>query len=77
MKKKVIMSHIHSRIAKLAQGAIERGDIISCDRISDDSYIITRSSDIATTYTAVGAGSLLYLLNSLAQAQNPAESQAQ
>jgi hypothetical protein len=77
MKKKVVMTHIHSRIGKLAKGAIERGDITSCDRISDGSYLIKRSvSDkndgrpITTKYTTVAAASLLHLLNSFAQA-NP------
>lgn len=69
MKKKKVIAHIHGRINKLAIGAIERGDIISCDRQSDDSYIITRSTELVPTiYTTVGAGTLLYLLNSLAQA---------
>jgi hypothetical protein len=68
--KKKITSHIHSRIANLAVGAIERGDITSCDRQLDDTYIITRSGELVpTTYTAVGAGTLLYLLNSLAASQ--------
>ena len=45
-----------------------RGDVIQCDRYPDDTYIITSASDmIPITYTAVGAGTLLYLLNSLAQ----------
>ena len=65
--KKKITQHIHGRIEKLAAGAIERGDIESCDRISKDIYLIKRSSEVPTTYTAVGAGSLLYLLNFLAQ----------
>lgn len=66
--KKKITGHLHGRIKKLADGAIERGDIESCDRVSDDIYLIKRATDlIPTTYTAVGAGSLLYLLNSLAQ----------
>ncbi|WP_333315021.1 hypothetical protein [Microcoleus sp. D3_18a_C4] len=70
MKKKKVIAHIHSRIKKLADAAIDRGDIESCERTSDDIYLIKRSTDlIPTTYTAVGAGSLLYLLNSLAQNQ--------
>lgn len=64
-----IRTHLYARIQKLAAAAIERGDIETCERISDDIYLIKRASDLApTTYTAVGAGSLLYLLNSLAQA---------
>ena len=84
MKKKVVMTHIHTRIAKLTKGAMryapasyERGDILSCDRISDSSYLIKRSvpdtndgKPQTTKYTTVAAASLLYLLNSYAQA-NP------
>ena len=46
----------------------ERGEITQCDRQHDGGYIVTLSrNNIPTIYTAVGAGSLLYLLNSLAQ----------
>ncbi|WP_333436944.1 hypothetical protein [Microcoleus sp. D2_18a_D3] len=79
MKKKVIMSHIHSRIAKLAQGAIERGDITSCDRISDGSYLIKRIDQTdrpqTTKYTTVAAASLLHLLNSYALANPTSETE--
>jgi hypothetical protein len=72
--KKVITSHIHTRIKKLAQGAIGQGDILSCDRISDTSYLIKRWVDNSRPktmkYTAVAAASLLYLLNSLANASD-------
>ena len=65
--KKKITAHIHARINKMADAAIARGDIISCARQSDNSYIIDRPGYPLTTFTAVGAGTLLYLLNSLAQ----------
>ncbi len=66
-KKKILA--LHNRIAKLAKNAIDRGDILSCERI-DDGYLIARSTElIPIKYTSVGAGSLLYLLNSLAEAQ--------
>ena len=67
--KKKVTGHLHGRIKKLADAAIERGDIIHCDRYPNDTYIITANDDdkIPITYTAVGAGTLLYLLNSLAQ----------
>jgi hypothetical protein len=64
MKKKQVISHIHSRINNLTKLAIARGEIISCDRQADDSYIIDRPGHPPTTFTAVGAGTLLYLLNS-------------
>ena len=66
---KKVTGHLHGRIKKLADAAIARGDIIHCDRYPDDTYIITANDDdmIPITYTAVGAGTLLYLLNSLAQ----------
>lgn len=70
--KKVVMTHIHPRIAKLAKGAIDRGEIVSCDRISDRSYLIKRSVNNGRPktikYTAVGAASLLYLLSAAANA---------
>ncbi|MEG4424987.1 MULTISPECIES: hypothetical protein [unclassified Microcoleus] len=84
MKKKVIMTHIHARITKLAKGAIERGDILSCDRISDGSYLIKRSvpdtndgKPQTTKYTTVAAASLLYLLNSYALANPTSETVAE
>ena len=65
---KKVTGHLHGRIKKLADAAMERGEIIQCDRQPDDSYIITNASDkIPTIYTAVGAGTLLYLLNALAR----------
>ncbi|MEG5175578.1 hypothetical protein [Microcoleus sp. B3-D7] len=71
--KKKVTSHIHNRIAKLAQSAIDRQQIISCDRIGD-SYLIQQTVNGAPTttqFTAVAAGSLLYLLNSLAANSQP------
>lgn len=74
MKKKVVMRHLHARIAKLAKSAIKRGDITSCDRISEGSYLIKRIDKTerpqTTKYTTVAAASLLHLLNSYALA-NP------
>jgi len=77
MKQQKIMAYLHSRIKLLADAAMplgprpcyERGEITQCDRQHDGGYIVTLSSsdNIPTLYTAVGAGSLLYLLNSLAQ----------
>ena len=66
---KKVTGHLHGRIKKLADAAIARGDIINCDRYPGDTYIITLNDDerIPITYTAVGAGTLLYLLNSLAE----------
>lgn len=71
-KKKKITS-IHNRIAKLAQSAIDRQQIISCERIGDF-YLIQQTVNGAPTttqFTAVAASSLLYLLNSLANSQEP------
>jgi len=70
MKKKKVIAHIHARIKKFADDAIKRGDVISCDRQPDDTYIIVLASDMTpVTHTAVGVGILLYLLNSLSQAE--------
>lgn len=71
--KKKITAHIHGRINKMVDLAIARGDIISCSRQSDDSYIIDRPGYPLTKFTAVGAGTLLYFLNSLAEAQVQSE----
>ena len=68
--KKKITGHLHGRIKKLADAAMERGDIIQCERYPNNDYIITLTSDMMPiTYTAVGAGTLLYLLNANALAQ--------
>ncbi|MEG4594145.1 hypothetical protein QUB00_20390 [Microcoleus sp. F8_C2] len=68
--KKVVITHIHPRIAKLAQGAIDRGEIISCDRISNKSYLIKRSIDgkrpQTTKFSVVGAATFLFQLNTAA-----------
>ncbi|MEG4396578.1 hypothetical protein [Microcoleus sp. BROC3] len=81
MKKKVVMAHLHNRISKLAKGAIERGDITSCERISEGSYLIKRIDKTdrpqTTKYTAVAAASLLHLLNSYALANPPHQHQKQ
>lgn len=75
--KKKVTAHIHSRIAKLAKSAIEREDIISCERINEggmDFYLIQQTvngSPKTTQFTAVAAGSLLYLLNSSAANSSP------
>ena len=72
MKKKVT-AHLHNRINKLAVAAIKRGDIISCEQIeATETYVIVRSGFLPITYTSVGAGTLLYLLNSLARANEEA-----
>jgi DeoR/GlpR family transcriptional regulator of sugar metabolism len=71
MTNKTKIRAIHNRIAKLAVAAIERGDIVSCDRVPQtETYLIRRLPiENPTTYTAVGAGTFLYLLNSLAREQ--------
>ena len=52
----------HGRIKNLTYGAIARGDVVSCDRQPDDTYIIILASDMTpVTHTAVGVGTLLYL----------------
>ncbi len=64
--KKIVDPHLvlHVRIKALTMQLIARGEIISCDRQADDSYIIDRPGYLPTTFTAVSAGTLLYLLNS-------------
>lgn len=67
-KKTVITVHIHSVIARLAKGAIERGEIVSCKKITANSYFIKhlragQQRPQTEKFTAVGAATLLYLLN--------------
>lgn len=74
-KKTVITVHIHSVIAQLAKGAIERGEIVSCKKITANSYFIKhlragQHRPQTEKFTAVGAATLLYLLNVKAKGQN-------
>lgn len=53
----------HDRIKNLTYGAMERGDITQCVRQPDDTYIITRTSDLKpVTHTTNSAVIFLYLL---------------
>lgn len=69
---------MHNRIARLAQLAIDRKQIKSCVRIlGTDNYSLVLSSGselFPETCTGVHTGTLLYLLNSQYNAQNPSES---
>ena len=47
--KKVITSHIHSRIASLASEAIDRGLIVQCDRTTNDTYLIRYPKEFVAT----------------------------
>jgi hypothetical protein len=74
-KKTVITVHIHSVIARLAKGAIERREIVSCKKITANSYFIKhlragQQQPQTEKFTAVGAATLLYLLNVKAKGQN-------
>jgi hypothetical protein len=74
-KKTVITVHIHSVIARLAKGAIERGEIVSCKKITANSYFIKhlragQQRPQTEKFTAVGAATLLYLLNVEAKGEN-------
>lgn len=68
--KKIVITHIHPRIAKLASAAIARGEIVSCDRISNRSYLIKRSINgkqpQTTKFTVVAAATFLFMLNTAA-----------
>ncbi|PSB49748.1 hypothetical protein C7B67_16360 [filamentous cyanobacterium Phorm 6] len=60
----------HDRIKNLTYGAIVRGDITTCDRQPDDTYIITRTSDLKPiTHTTNSAVIFLYLLKCSSQAE--------
>jgi hypothetical protein len=74
-KKKVITVHIHNTIARLAKAAIGRGEIVSCKKITANSYFIKhlrpgQQRPQTEKFTAVGAATLLYLLNVKAKGQN-------
>lgn len=61
--KKLITSHIHSRIVSLASEAIEQGLIIQCDRTNSDTYLIRYPNELeGTEYKPVSAGSVLLSL---------------
>jgi hypothetical protein len=74
-KKTVITVHIHGTIARLAWSAIERGDIVNCKQVTANSYFIKhlrpgQQRPQTEKFTAVGAATLLYLLNVKAKGQN-------
>ena len=74
-KKTVITVHIHGTIARLAEAAIERGDIINCKKVTANSYFIKhlrpgQQRPQTEKLTAVGAATLLYLLNVKAKGEN-------
>jgi len=65
-KKTVITVHIHGTIARLAEAAIERGDIINCKKVTANSYFIKhlrpgQQRPQTEKFTAVGAATLLAL----------------
>jgi len=66
-QRKVITSHIHSRIANLSQKAVASGLIVSCDRTPKDTYLLRLPNELTPTeYNAVSTGVvLLQLLKNL------------
>ena len=67
-KSKSVTSHIHNRIVKLAQQALNAGLIVQCDRTPNDTYLLCKVGEIAPTeYNPIATGSILItLLNSIA-----------
>ena len=67
--KKVITSHIHSRIASLATEAIEQGLIVQCDRLNNDTYLIRYPNELNQQEhkTISAAVVLLSLLGKIAE----------
>ncbi|MFB2983407.1 hypothetical protein [Microseira sp. BLCC-F43] len=61
--KKVITSHIHSRITLLAAEAIKQGLVVQCDRTNQNTYLIRKPNEsVATEFTPISAGTFLLTL---------------
>ena len=67
--KKVITSHIHSRIASLAAEAIKQGLIVQCVRTDQNMYLIRKPNEsVPTEFSPISAGTfLLTLLGKIAE----------
>ena len=63
-----ITAHLHTRIAKLAQQALDAGLIVQCDRTPNDTYLLRKPNEITPIeYNPISIGSILIsLLNSIA-----------
>ena len=60
--KKVILSHIHSRIDNLSKQALEKGLIVGCDKTENDTYLITKPGELPIEYKPISAGVILLTL---------------
>lgn len=61
MTKKIINSHIHARIEKLAKSALEKGLIIQFERINNN-YLIAKPGELPIEYNPISAGTILITL---------------
>jgi hypothetical protein len=62
-QRKVITSHIHSRITNLSQQAFQHGLIEQCDRTPKDTYLLRLPNELTPTeYNAVSTGVILLQL---------------
>ncbi|MFB2891952.1 hypothetical protein ACE1CI_03295 [Aerosakkonemataceae cyanobacterium BLCC-F50] len=69
-QRKVITSHIHSRIANLSQKALQHGLIEQCDRTSSDTYLLRLPNQLTPTeYNTVSTGVVLLQLLKQLEAQ--------
>lgn len=61
--KSQITSHIHIRIAKLAQQALDSGSIVQCDRTEKNTYLLRKPNELTPTeYNPIATGSILVAL---------------
>ena len=68
--KSKITSHIHVRIAKLAQQAFDADLILQCSRTPDNTYLIRRTGEIAPTeHNAISTGVILLSLLGIADSR--------
>ncbi len=66
--KSKITSHVHARIAKLAQQAFDVGLIVQCSRTPESTYLIRKTGEIAPTeHNAISTGVILLSLLGIAE----------
>ncbi|MGA9382004.1 MAG: hypothetical protein WBV73_24855 [Phormidium sp.] len=69
-QRKVITSHIHSRISNLSQQAFQNGLIEQCDRTPKDTYLLRLPNEITPTeYNPISTGVVLLQLLKQLKAQ--------
>jgi len=63
MKQSKVTSHIHARIAKLAEKAFNAGLILQCERTTNDTYLVRKFNDLVESeYNPIATGCILVAL---------------